>query len=176
MPQEIYNTESWIDPRIYIAKSPIGGNGTFCQESIAEGEVVVVWGGIALTQEQVRSGEYRNATISAITESLYLAGPPNGPVSPDDFMNHSCDPNIWMSDEVTLVAKNNIQAGEELTEDYAMWEVDSAFVMPWLCKCGLSICRGSITGEDYKIPELHQRYLSHFSPFINERIQNEART
>ena len=40
------------------------------------------------------------------------------------YTNHSCDPNVWMQDEVTLAARRDIAIGEELTIDYAMIEGD----------------------------------------------------
>ncbi len=35
-------------------------------------------------------------------------------------LNHSCDSNLWMADEATVVARRDIAAGEELTLDYAL--------------------------------------------------------
>lgn len=32
------------------------------------------------------------------------------------------------------------------------------------CSCGLSDCRGYITGNDWKRAELHERYKGYFSP------------
>src|SRR4051794_18325559 len=37
----------------------------------------------------------------------------------DAYMNHSCDPNTWWQDDDTLVARRDIQVGEEVTYDYA---------------------------------------------------------
>ena len=36
------------------------------------------------------------------------------------FGNHSRDPNLWMGDEVTILARRDIDIGEELTIDYAL--------------------------------------------------------
>jgi hypothetical protein len=33
----------------------------------------------------------------------------------EHFLNHSCDPNVWMEDEVTLAARRDLGVGEELT-------------------------------------------------------------
>ncbi|HEV2124909.1 MAG TPA: SET domain-containing protein [Chloroflexota bacterium] len=44
-----------------------------------------------------------------------------------DFINHSCDPNVWLADENTLVARHAITAGEELTSFCAL---DGRW--PWL--------------------------------------------
>ena len=58
---------------------------------------------------------------------------------PTYFTNHSCDPNIWMKDAVTLIARRDIQIDEELTADYALWEGDENFVAAWSSKqCSLA--------------------------------------
>jgi hypothetical protein len=88
-----------------------------------------------------------------------------------DFINHSCNPNVWMKDEVTLVARRGIVVGEELTIDYAMIEGTEEWVGPWECRCGSELCRGRYTGNDWRQKELQERYRNHFSPFICERIR-----
>ncbi len=86
------------------------------------------------------------------------------------FMNHSCDPSVWMSSAVTLVARRDILPGEELTVDYALFEADEGFVAAWECGCRSPRCRSLITGVDWTNPELQERYQGHFSPLINKRI------
>ncbi len=86
------------------------------------------------------------------------------------YINHSCDPNLWMQDAYTLVAKRDIEEGEEITADYALWEADENYVSKWKCSCGLSFCRKRITGKDWRLPGLQKRYKGHFSPLINKRI------
>lgn len=142
----------------------------FAREPIKKGDVVVIWGGTLMTEEDIKAGKARRHSIAAIDEGLYLAGLPNEGDSPDDFMNHSCDPNVWMKDEVTLVARRDTQAGEELTADYAMWERGEDWVMHQGCRCGSVLCRRVITGKDWRLKELQKRHRNHFSPFINKRI------
>jgi len=38
------------------------------------------------------------------------------------FINHSCEPNVGFAGNVVLVAMRDIEAGEELTTDYAMFD------------------------------------------------------
>ena len=168
-----YNLKSWIDPRIIIRSSPINGKGMFVHEPIKEGEIVIVWGGIVLTEEDIRAGRYRKGTLSAISENLWLGGPPDDEDFTTDYTNHSCDPNLWMKDEVTLMARRDIEAGDELTADYMMWEANEEYKAVWQCNCGSPLCRRSITGRDWRLPELQERYKNHFAPFLNERIEKE---
>ncbi len=76
-----------------------------------------------------------------------------------------------MQDEVTLTARRNIQPGQELAADYAMWKDDEGSVTAWECRCGSLLCRHRTTGRDWRLPDLQQRYDGHFSPFLNERIR-----
>ena len=39
------------------------------------------------------------------------------------------------------------------------------------CACGTSLCRGRVTGEDWRNPELWERYAGHFSPYLERRIK-----
>lgn len=93
-----------------------------------------------------------------------------GVVDAEDRLNHSCDPNLWMEDEVTLSARRDIGPGEELTGDYALWEFDPDHICPFECRCGSAHCRGKITGRDWELPELQSRYAGHWHPSIQARI------
>jgi hypothetical protein len=33
------------------------------------------------------------------------------------------------------------------------------------------LCRGRVTGEDWRNPELWERYAGHFSPYLERRIK-----
>lgn len=75
------------------------------------------------------------------------------------FMNHSCDPNTWWLDDDTVIARRDIQPGEEITYDYAMTEIVVDFQME--CSCGSPKCRGIITNRDYLIPSWQAEYGDH---------------
>jgi len=71
----------------------------------------------------------------------------NGPL---ELVNHSCDPNCGLlirldARALELHALRAIEAGEELSHDYAAFEDDIQY-MTGDCLCGSSICRGRITG------------------------------
>jgi hypothetical protein len=149
----------------------------FATAPIHQGEVVTVWGGTLLLTEddlsgdQARIWQVKGYVWATIGEGLYLAQC-LGPEEADwtDYINHCCDSNVWMLDEVTLAARRDIAAGEELTIDYCLFEGDEEHVPPWACRCGSVHCRGRFTGRDWRRPELQERYRGHFSPFINARI------
>ena len=90
--------------------------------------------------------------------------------SPDYWLNHSCDPNAWLNDEIRLVARREIERGEEVMADYALWETDSLWeIAP--CRCGQKLCRGKVRGNDWQLKELQVRYRGHFTRYLNEQIR-----
>jgi len=137
----------------------------------------MIWGGtLLLTEEDIAGEKYKMWQVegyvwATIGEGLYLAGLVEGGEDLTDYINHSCDPNVWMSDEVTLVARRDIAVGEELTIDYCLFEGDESHVPPWTCRCGSALCRGRFTGRDWRRRDLQERYRGHFSPFIEARIE-----
>ena len=84
------------------------------------------------------------------------------------FINHSCDPNVGFRGQVVYVALRDIRAGEELCHDYAMERSDDYALD---CHCGSPLCRGKVSGEDWKLPELQQRYGDYFSIYIRNKFE-----
>lgn len=169
--QRVIPSKSWVLEGLCVGPSPIDGHGVFAANCIASGTIVIIWGGTVFSEEEVQSGSARVHTNVGISESRYLANSGDEALSVDDYMNHSCEPNVWMNDEIILVTSRDVEAGEELTADYSFWLPNGSYVMRKRCNCGSVNCRDRITGEDWKLPELQSRYQDHFSPFINERIR-----
>jgi hypothetical protein len=65
----------------------------------------------------------------------------------------------------------DIPAGSELTIDYAMIDGDPDERME--CSCGATTCRGTITGNDWRLPDLQQRYAGYFSRYLEERFERD---
>ncbi len=165
-----YRKESWLDPRLEVRQSQIEGNGLFANAPIAQGERVIVWGGDLMIDADIQAGRHRPNSHAEIDEGIYLAGRIEDPqTDPDEFLNHSCDPNLWMADEITLVAKRDIEKDEEVTADYAMWASRGDRNMQ--CNCKSKDCRHKITGNDWQRKDLQERYKGHFSPYLNRRIE-----
>jgi SET domain-containing protein len=82
--------------------------------------------------------------------------------------NHSCDPTLWWADGYTLVARRDLASGEELTHDYATSIDDPAYLLA--CHCQTYRCRQLISGDDWQIPQLQQRYEGHWTPALQRRI------
>ena len=88
-------------------------------------------------------------------------------------MNHSCDPNTWWRGSTRLVARRDIEAGEEITYDYSTCEIDdvggNAFEMK--CSCGSQECRGTISSRDHLDPEWQVQYGPNLPPHVLAAIR-----
>jgi hypothetical protein len=112
-------------------------------------------------------GLFADFAISRGTVVVTFAAPP---ASVADFgpLNHSCDPVLGWADGRTLVAIRDVSAGSELTTDYAL-ALDSGGALVW-CRCDTYRCRQVIEGDDWRIPQLQQRYAGSWAPRIADRI------
>ncbi len=161
---------SWFSPKTEKRTSPIEGRGLFARHAIAAGEVVAVKGGaimdsaaFARVRDQVSPAEIQ------IEDDLYIAPRTAEEVEANILcLNHSCRPNVGVRGQITFVAIREIPAGSELTVDYAMIDGDPAERMD--CACGAPECRKVITGSDWRLPELQQRYKGYFSRYIQDRF------
>lgn len=168
-----YLSQTWADPRIEIRRSGINGDGIFASQPIRAGEVVVIVGGVVMTESEFESFQATHSLYNfiQIDKQLYLVEDPETTESVEGFVNHSCDSNTWMNDEVTLAARRDIEAGEEVTVDYAVFTTQSNWMLDRRCRCGSPHCRRIITGDDWRREDVQERYRNHFSPFINRRIE-----
>lgn len=165
-----YRRTSWLDSRLEVRSSSIEGQGLFAREVIHAGEVVAVMGGVPITTAQLEKIIAAGGTYScaAIGEDLHLLQDADDALR---FGNHSCNPNLWMRDAVTIEARRVVKPGDEVTTDYALMTVDPYWRMQ--CQCGLRECRGVIRGDDWQRGELQRSYANHFVPFINRRIKEQ---
>jgi uncharacterized protein len=81
---------------------------------------------------------------------------------PERYMNHSCDPNTVWIDTDTMIARRDIQVGEEVTYDYATTEVSIPYQFE--CQCGSVNCRHQVTNLDYLLPEWQEKYGDFLPP------------
>lgn len=65
-------------------------------------------------------------------------------------INHSCDPNCRIQGFNQLVARRNINAGDELTIDYGTVSIGNGNVIIDKCNCKSADCRGTISTDDWK--------------------------
>jgi hypothetical protein len=165
--------EIWTHESVTRAVSNIEGDGLFAADDIAAGTMVARLGGrLASTVELTALIDAADADPDAayvdsttIDEDVHLVLPPDTLVH---YVNHSCDPNLWHQGAYRFVARRDIRAGEELTVDYATSA--GAPGLDMVCRCDSSLCRGVISSDDWKRPDLQARYEGHWVPALAARI------
>ncbi len=161
----------YLSPKLECRAHPKTlGKGIFACQPVKAGELLVVWRGKVVAVEQFSQlpATIRQHGIQ-IEEKLYLVPFHEGSTDYGDYVNHSCNPNAGMISPTALVAMRNITPGEEVCYDYAM--SDGSPYDEFKCVCGAANCRQRVTGNDWSVPELWERYAGYFSPYLQRRIE-----
>jgi len=146
--------------QLRVASSPMEGYGVFAMQRIPAGSLVTRCRGIRQSLAQVDP----EARVMQIGHDEYLAEDPRDP-SVDDFINHSCEPNLGFVDGTPVhYALRDIEPGEELCYDYSTCMNEAGWAIP--CRCGSASCRGTITShcdlsthEQERLQPIALRYL-----------------
>lgn len=161
---------SYLSPKTTVKESPIHGRGLFAIAPIRQGEIVAIKGGYVFTRQKLQEiAKSLGPAEIPIADGFFI-----GPLSPHEreggmiFSNHSCDPNLGVQGQIVFVALRDIQAGEELTHDWAMTD-DDTYEM--VCHCGAPHCRGVVTGQDWRRKDLQEKYGNYMSWYILEKIK-----
>jgi uncharacterized protein len=126
-----------------------------------KGGHVVDTAALAALSERLQNSEIQ------IAEGLHLVALTDDEYEPVMlFVNHSCEPNLGFSGNVVLAAMRDVAPGEELTVDYCLFDVSTE---PMTCRCVTGSCRGTVTGEDWLLPELQARYAGWFTTYLADR-------
>lgn len=164
---------TYRSPKTEVRQSLIQGKGLFAKEQISKGEIVAIKGGAIFIKEEWEELEKKlGAAEIQIDDNFFIA-----PSSIEEresnmiYTNHSCNPNIGIQGQIVFVAMRNIEAGEELTHDWATTDNLDNFEMD--CNCGVKNCRGKITGKDWMIKNLQEKYKGYFSWYLQQKINNQ---
>jgi hypothetical protein len=153
---------------VRVAASPIAGRGLFANAALEPGTVVIRLGGRVLStaelDELLRISERYVDSITVFRDA-HLVLPPATTVH---YGNHSCDPNLWHAGPYEIATRRTVESEEELTIDYATHTGAPGFIMD--CSCGATDCRGVVTSEDWRRPDLQDRYAGHWVPDLAARI------
>ncbi len=160
---------SYISPKAAVRESPIHGRGLFAAERIAAGEIVCVKGGYVFDLRALEAmPDWYAAAEIQVAEDLFIGPSTEGEREGSMiFSNHSCEPNIGVRGQIVFVAMRRIEAGEELTHDWATTDDDDYELE---CRCGAHACRKVITGQDWRRPELQEKYRGYFSAHLADKI------
>jgi len=164
--------KSYRSPKTEIKEtSKISQKGVFAKEKINKDEIVFIKGGHILNLDEAKNIDklLGEECCLRITEKFFI-----GPKDKEEwentkfYINHSCNPNIGPSGEITFVALRDIYPGEELCYDYATTTPRN---YKFKCNCESKNCRGVITSNDWKSKELQERYGDYFILYILKKIK-----
>lgn len=162
------NSHSFLSSKCRVrADEDKGGRAVIARVPIAAGELIAVWSGKLVNREglDLLPPILRRFSLQ-VEEGLYLASLNEHEGA--DYINHSCAPNAGLSGQISLVALRDIAVAEAISYDYAMTDGTPYDEFP--CGCGAPACRGRVSGDDWRRPELWARYRGHFSPYLQRRI------
>jgi hypothetical protein len=164
--------KTYRSPKIEVRENTLSGRGVVAVTDIARDEIVAIKAGHIVSRDEIGQVTAAAGDLALqIDDDFYIA--PRIPEEARDmsvFINHSCDPNVGFRGQVVYVAMRDITAGEELCHDYAMERSDDYYLE---CHCGSPLCRGKVSGNDWKLPELQQRYGQYFSIYLRRKIQED---
>lgn len=143
-----------------VRPSGIHARGLFASRPIRAGERIIEYVGERITKaESNRRGLARMEKarrrgggmvyIFELNKRYDLDG--NKPWNPARLANHSCDPNCEVENQrghLWMVARREIEAGEELTYDYGY---DLQHFLEHPCRCGSPRCVGYIVRTDARM-------------------------
>src|SRR3989344_170931 len=157
----------WHSQKVEAYNSPIHGLGVTTNEKIRKGEIVFIYGGVIIPKEEI--GEYWKSFGHVgiqIEDGFWICPTSREELEKQGVINHSCNPNSGFSNQVTLVAIEDIEPGQEVTFDYAFTE---SFMEPFACNCATPACRKQITQEDWGLAAIREKYHEYYSPYLKSK-------
>lgn len=140
----------------FVHQSPISNKGFYAIKDLAKKTLIIQYKGqrIPLSKVDERLKEQIKNNLILL---FYLCDDDYNPIACIDasvngndakYINHSCNPNCepkYFGDEIWLLAKKDIKAGDELTYNYS-FTADIAINFP--CNCKSDNCRKYIVDKD----------------------------
>lgn len=161
---------SWVNPKLEVKPSLLKNYGLFATDTILHNELLVIFGGKIMTKDEVlQLPEELRPNVLQISDYHWI-GTGLSMLEPADYINHSCNPNAGIKGQIHLVAIRDIQAGEEITIDFATVIAEWVGMDAISCNCGAFDCRKIIMQDDWKNPYLQKKYKGYFSIYLQEKI------
>ncbi|HEY1894869.1 MAG TPA: SET domain-containing protein-lysine N-methyltransferase [Terracidiphilus sp.] len=153
---------------VIVKTSEINGLGVFAARAFAAGDVVLTIDDSfeVSADHPVPDGEEHHCDYLERGRVVWMG-------IPERYINHSCDPNVYvltLSGVRRVLARRNIEAGDEIAYDYC---VNGYGDVVWTCHCGAARCRQTIHSDFFHLPfHLQREYaplLDHW--FCTERAR-----
>lgn len=131
------------------AVSPDIGNGVFATRDIPRGTIVVVRDAYDTCFSRAEFNCLPEIVRKSMETYVYHDRDGQLVLSWDHarFMNHCCSSNTMMTDYQLEVAVRDIQAGEQVTTEYGLLNVQESYEI----HCGCEGCRGRLRPDDIDV-------------------------
>ena len=166
--------KSYLSPKVKIKKSEIHGKGLFAIKNIKKDEIVGVKSGdVFRKKDLIKFGSFASdfgGNLLQIDDNFFVGGTKKKDIEKSMmYINHSCDPNIYIKNGIITTSLRKIKKGEEINIDYAtIWSVKYKMK----CNCGFKKCRKIIdTYTDWKNKEIQKKYKGKFAGYLEEKIK-----
>jgi SET domain-containing protein len=150
---------------VAVGSSAIQGSGVFSVGALSPGAII-----LQIDDSHVIDIDHRLRQKQG-ESARHLDYLPDGTVvlmqSPECFINHSCDPNVYVYSVERrrfVLAKRAVASGEEIVFDYALNAVEGDV---WQCCCGAVDCRGLHKCDFFTLPVgLQRESLPYLDPWF----------
>jgi len=148
-----------MDSLIYTKETKGRGVGVFATRNVKKGESISIFEGPPVVINSFKG------IPKEVQDLLYPIGINQYLIAkePTVRINHSCDPNAGLKDEVTLIAMRNIKKDEEVTFDYSTVTADEWELH---CSCGAKSCRKVIRKYSDLDDEIKEKYSDYTPDWI----------
>ncbi|MBN1409706.1 MAG: SET domain-containing protein-lysine N-methyltransferase [Spirochaetales bacterium] len=156
---------------VIVKKSSIHGKGVFALRDFKEHEYVLTIDDAHVVEDESQlTPEQHEFEVDYLSDRIVFMQ------EPEKYINHSCDPNVYIKTEDGIrhvYAMKEIASGEEITFDYSInGDNDGTFE----CHCGSEICRGTYQGNFFKLPiELQKKYLPYLDTWFSKKYEQEIK-
>jgi len=150
---------------VVVKKSSKQGKGVFACKNFRKGDFVLkIDDSHVVTDESKLTKKQHKFHLDYLSDKIVLMQ------EPEVYINHSCDPNVYVKTKNVgrnVYALQDIKKGDEITYDYSV-NGDNEGVFK--CNCGSQNCRKVYQGDFFKLPiEIQLRYLPYLDDWFIEK-------
>jgi len=157
----------WHSSIVRAYNSPIDRLGVIATAPIKNGEIIFMYGGVIIPRSEIQNYWKEMGHVGIQIEvDFWICPTSREELEVQGVINHSCKPNTGFSNQVALVAIEDIEVGKEITFDYAFTE---SFMESFDCNCGEDVCRRKVTQDDWQRRDIRDKYLEFFSPYLRAK-------
>lgn len=141
---------------VKVLKAKNKGLGCFVKKSFKKGDIIIniVPGRIITKQEEKIITPDSERWDNYDADHYYFMG------DPEFYINHSCEPNVYVKNK-KVIAMKNIKKGEEIYFDYRINGIDR---WEMKCMCKSKDCTKAVNGSFFKLPQEKQK---EYLPFLD---------